>query len=82
MTTAPDDLGFSFRSTRQGEVRILRGGRPIVTLRDAAAAKFLAKASAADFAAAQQLCARVTGNYKKGNEALAAKVGRAKGRGD
>ena len=66
---APEaDLGFSFRSSRRGEVRISRSGREVAILRADAAAKFLAKADGASAAAIQQLCARVTGNYKKGNE--------------
>ena len=65
------DLGFSYRATRQGEVHISRGGREATTLRGDAAAKFLGRAEGASFAAIQQLCARVTGNYKRGNESPA-----------
>ena len=63
-----EDLGFSYRATRQGAIHITRGGRDVTTLRGEAAAKFLGRAEGASFDAVQQLCARVTGNYKRGNE--------------
>jgi hypothetical protein len=62
------DLGFSYRATAQGVVRISRDGREVTTLRAEAAARFLAKAAGATPEAIQQLCARITGNYKRGNE--------------
>ena len=68
MASANTDLGFTYRATAQGVVHISRGGRVVTTLRDQVAAKFLAKAHAASGDAIQQLCARVTGNYKRGNE--------------
>ena len=71
MNRHPDDLGFTYHPTRAGEVRILRAGRIVTTLRGAAAREFLAEADGAAAAAVQQLCARVTGNYRRGNEAVA-----------
>jgi len=68
------DLGFTFRVTDSGAVQISRNGRPVVTLRAKTAAGFLAKAQRASPEALQQLCARVTGNYKRGNESTAAVV--------
>ena len=65
---ADADLGFAYRVTAQGVVHISRDGRMVTTLRDQVAAKFLAKAQGASGNAVQQLCARVTGNYKRGNE--------------
>jgi hypothetical protein len=41
-------------------------------LRGASAQRFLAKANDATFAVQQQLMARATGNYKRGNERPAA----------
>lgn len=63
-----EDLGFSYSATRQGAVHISRRGREVTILRGDAAARFLARAEGATFEAIQQLCARVTGNYKRGNE--------------
>ncbi len=66
------DLGFAYRVRKSGEVDVLRRGRVAVTLRGALAAEFLAEAGT-DFAAMQQAMARLTGNYKRGNERLASK---------
>lgn len=62
------DLGFTHRATARGDVCISRHGREVVTLRAKAAAAFLARADGAPPEATQQLCARVTGNYKRCNE--------------
>ena len=80
MAAPANDLGFSYRSTSKGEVRIFRSGREVVILRAKASAKFLARAEGASSEEIQQLCARVTGNYKRGNESLAAEVRSARGR--
>lgn len=66
------DLGFAFVATSRGTVRISRAGREVATLRSRAAADFLAKAAGASHEKVQQLCARVTGNYRRGNESAAA----------
>ena len=81
LVATQSDPGFTYRATAKGVVHISRDGREVVTLRADAAAKFLAKAEGASAEAVQQLCARVTGNYKRGNEAVAAAVRRGKGRG-
>jgi hypothetical protein len=62
------DLGFSWRATKSGEVRIFREGRIVSTLRGSAAERFLRRADSAGEAAQQQLMARATGNYRRGNE--------------
>jgi hypothetical protein len=69
----PDDgdLGFSYRATKRGEVLVHHRGRLATTLRGAAAAEFLLEAEGADAAEQQQIMARVTGNYRRGNERLA-----------
>ena len=60
--TAPE--GFAWTRHRQ-EVRITHHGRHAVTLRGAAAARFLAAVEDGD---PQELMARATGNYRRGNE--------------
>ena len=75
------DLGFSYRTGAQGSVHIARAGREVVILRANAAAKFLAKAQGASAGELQLLCARVTGNYKRGNESRASEARWAKGHG-
>ena len=80
VTSAQADLGFSYRATAKGAVHIWRAGREVVILRAKAASDFLAKAEGASADAVQQLCARVTGNYKRGNETRASFERKAKGR--
>jgi hypothetical protein len=65
------DLGFSYRQRKSGVVEVLHHGRLASTLRGTDALDFIADAEASDPADAQQLMARVTGNYKRGNERLA-----------
>lgn len=67
------DLGFSFRQRKGGEVEVLHRGRLAATLRGVDAIDFLAEVQSAESADAQQLMARLTGNYKRGNERLAGK---------
>ena len=80
METPATDLGFSHKGTRLGEVHIFRDGKQVATLRGKVAAKFLAKVQGADDSAVQQVCARATGNYKRGNETAAATARGAKRR--
>ena len=56
--------GFEF-TARGDSVEIRHHGRPAATLRKAAAQKFLADVERQD---PQLVMARVTGNYKRGNE--------------
>lgn len=58
---------FTYRVSLSG-IAISQGGRPAATLRNAAAAKFIADVEGLDEAAVQHLLARVTGNFKRGNE--------------
>jgi hypothetical protein len=61
-------LGFSWRRTKDGRVRISREGRVVTTLRRGAAERFIRRVEAADEPTQQQLMARATGNYRRGNE--------------
>lgn len=61
-------LGFTYSVRNSGDVEISHHGRMATTLRGKQASDFLAKVSAGDDSAAQQLMARLTGNYKRGNE--------------
>lgn len=67
--------GFAY-TVRGGEVRITHHGRHATTLRGAAAREFL---DAVD-ADPQLLMARVTGDYRRGNERLAKQHPRNRGR--
>lgn len=71
-----DPTGFEF--TRRGDdVVITHRGRPAATLRGARAAAFLADVERED---PQALMARVTGNYRRGNERQARDHPRNRGR--
>jgi hypothetical protein len=61
------DLPFAWRA-RGDEIEISHQGKPVTVLRGAAAARFATRIAGLDPAAAQQLMARVTGNFKRGNE--------------
>lgn len=67
-----EDLGFTYKSSKSGEVRISRNGLEITVLRAETARAFLEDMEGATLLEEQQLMARVTGNYKHGNERLAA----------
>lgn len=73
--TAKDPRGrlitdpFEHRPTKDGRVLISRGGRPVATIAGPAARRLLHGIDEADDEqAVQQLLARVTGNYRRGNE--------------
>ncbi len=59
---------FTWTVRKSGDVVINHHGRPAGTLRGAQAAKFLTLADRGDEDAAQAALARLTGNYKRGNE--------------
>lgn len=60
-----DDLGFTYVVRKGGEVAISRGGRVVTVLRGGRATRFLDDVADGDD---QQVMARVTGNYRRGNE--------------
>ncbi len=61
--------GFTFDVWKTGDVVLKHHGRTATTLRGARAVAFLAEIDEAD---GQELMARMTGNYKRGNERSAA----------
>ncbi len=63
--------GFTWVARKGGEVQVFHHGKPATTLRGAKAAAFLDLVRAAGDAAVQHELARLTGNYKRGNERLA-----------
>jgi hypothetical protein len=65
------DLGFSWQTRKSGEVQILHRGKLAATLRGGMATDFMDIVDSGDADAAQQEAARLTGNYKRGNERLA-----------
>jgi hypothetical protein len=67
--TESGDLGFTCQIRKSGEVVISRDGRAVATLRGPAARAFLEEMAGSD---PQQVMARQTGNYRRGNERHAA----------
>jgi len=67
-----EDNPFDWRTTKDGRVLVSRGDRQVTVVGGEAARKLSAALDAAqaqgDNDAAQQLLARITGNYKRGNE--------------
>lgn len=63
-----EDLGFSFILTNSNAIIIYRDRKQIAIVGGKRAPKLRAKLDAASFAEQQQLLARATGNYKRGNE--------------
>ena len=61
---------FSYRRTKDGTVRISQQGRVVKILRGRDAERFLHRIESADEEAAQLLMARVTGQFKFGNERM------------
>ena len=69
---ANGDLGFDFEVRQNGEVAIFHRHRLAAILRGQAAQQFVTQANELSDAATQQVMARLTGNYKRGNERAAA----------
>ncbi|MFE6969470.1 hypothetical protein [Isoptericola sp. NPDC057653] len=62
-----DDDPFDHRLTKDGKVLVSRGGRLVVTVSGARAARLVALLGQ-DPQTDQELLARATGNYRRGNE--------------
>ncbi|MDX1342786.1 MAG: hypothetical protein R3309_16055 [Reinekea sp.] len=69
-----DDLGFTWQQTKNGDVSIYHHGRYATRFSAHKARGVIEKLTRLDFAGQQQLLARLTGNYKRGNERLAQQV--------
>jgi hypothetical protein len=62
--------GFTWEQRADGTVVISHHGRLATHLRDDAAREFVADVGGVDEAEAQEIMARVTGNYRRGNERI------------
>lgn len=65
------DLGFTFKQLKNQSVVISHHGKQATTLRDEKAKWFLEDMNGLAFEAQQQEMARLTGNYRRGNERAA-----------
>ncbi|KQX06567.1 MULTISPECIES: hypothetical protein [unclassified Leifsonia] len=59
---------FDYRVTSGGQVLVARGGRTVLTVSGASAARLVTTLASADERSTQLLLAKATGNYKRGNE--------------
>ena len=66
-----EHLGFSAKETQAGELIISHHGKQVTILRGSRAGKAKAALDAATCDEQQLLLARLTGNYKRGNERAA-----------
>jgi hypothetical protein len=73
------DLGFTYRVRKNKAVEVLHRGRLASTLRGNEATDFLSEVESGSEDDAQQLMARITGNYKRGNERVASQHPRNRG---
>ncbi len=65
LSTVPAPIGFTYEVRTNGDVAIRHHGKPAATLRGSRAQDFLADVATSD---GQELMARLTGNYRRGNE--------------
>ncbi|MEO7294628.1 MAG: hypothetical protein ABIZ57_00670, partial [Candidatus Limnocylindria bacterium] len=68
---SPDPLAdkpFSWLTRADGAIVIRYHAAPVTLLRGLTAERFATRVASADYATAQQLMARATGNFKRGNE--------------
>lgn len=63
-----DDEVFSYRRMKDGRILIFWHGKQVKTLAGAEAQKFLAKIEGLAPKQAQLVMAKLTGNFKRGNE--------------
>jgi hypothetical protein len=62
------DEPFSYLGRADGSIVIRYHAAPVTVLRGKAAARFRTRVDGADGPGAQQLMARATGNFRRGNE--------------
>ena len=65
-----DEEIFAYRITKDGKVFISYEGKQVVTLSGKRAEEFVRKIQNAEGKDAQLIMAKVTGNFKRGNEKL------------
>ncbi len=65
------NLGFSYKITKNNQVFVYRNSKKITILRGSNAIEFIEEEQSLDDNELQQILARLTGNYKRGNEKLA-----------
>ncbi len=59
---------FTYRTNKDGKVFIYWHGKQVMMLKDKQARDFLSKVEGLDEREAQMVMAKITGNFKRGNE--------------
>lgn len=62
------DEVFTYRANKEGKVFIYWHGKQVIILKDKQARDFLSKVAGLDEREAQMVMAKITGNFKRGNE--------------
>ena len=75
-----DEDVFAYRETKDGTVHISWYGKRVMTLKGSQARKFLAKIVDLEGKAAQLVMAKITGNFKHGNERATNQTRKSSGR--
>lgn len=70
------DEPFSYQASKDGKVLLYYRGKLVRTLNGEKATKFMAQIEDAGDTEAQLIMAKITGNFKRGNEKLSAKRSR------
>ena len=65
-----DDVVFTYRATKDGRVFLFWHGKQVKILKGTQAQKFLEDVDGMDSREAQLVIAKITGNFKRGNERL------------
>ncbi len=63
-----EDFPFSFRTYKNGSVSVFYKEREVTILKGKNAENFLSKVESRDDLQAQMVMAKITGNFKRGNE--------------
>lgn len=71
-----EDSPFDFRRYKNGNVSVFWNNKEVTILKGANAQKFLADIETADEFEKQLLMAKITGNFKRGNEREGKKKGK------
>ena len=74
-----DDDVFEYRETKDSTVHISWYGKRVMTLKGPQARKFLAKIADLEGKEAQLVMAKITGNFKHGNERAATQTRKSRG---
>ena len=72
-----EDKPFSYRQYKNGNVSVSYEGREVTILKGKNAQKFSSQIENANELEAQLIMAKITGNFKRGNERLAKEKGKS-----